>query len=85
MNAVLTIIQITSCAITPDGSKIVFKSCDNTLKVWNIEFSYELLTLKRHTNLIHLLVLLFFIASSLVFLNTILITNIGLGMCYHTR
>ena len=42
-------LQVLTCAITPDGLKVVSGSADKTLKVWDIESGNELLTLKGHT------------------------------------
>jgi len=39
---------VNSCAITPDGKKVVSGSYDTTLKVWDIESGNDLLTLKGH-------------------------------------
>jgi WD40 repeat protein len=40
---------ITSCAISPDGKRIVSGSGDKTLKIWDLESGAELATIKGHT------------------------------------
>ena len=37
-------------AVTPDGSRAVSASCDNTLKVWDLASGQELRTLTGHTD-----------------------------------
>ena len=37
-------------AVTPDGSRAVSASLDNTLKVWDLASGKELCTLTGHTN-----------------------------------
>jgi len=41
---------VTSCAFSPDGSRIVSASYDNTLELWDAESGAELATLTGHTN-----------------------------------
>ena len=35
-------------AVTPDGTRAVFASNDNTLKVWDLQSGREVLTLEGH-------------------------------------
>ena len=40
--------EVTALAVTPDGRRAVSGSCDNTLKVWDLERGAELATLEGH-------------------------------------
>ena len=57
-NDLQTTLQVFTCAITPDGLKMVSGSYDNTLKVWDIESGSQLLAMKDHTYWV--IILLFF-------------------------
>ncbi len=37
-------------AVTPDGQQAISASLDHTLKVWDLEYGRELLTLRGHTD-----------------------------------
>jgi len=41
---------VSACAFSPDGTRIVSGSFDNTLKLWDTESGKELATLKGHTD-----------------------------------
>ena len=45
--------QVTAASFSPDGSRIVTASQDNTAKVWDANTGAELLTLKGHTNWVY--------------------------------
>ena len=45
--------QVTAASFSPDGSRIVTASQDNTAKVWDANTAAELLTLKGHTNWVY--------------------------------
>ena len=42
--------RVTTVSITPDGSKVISGSYDNTIKIWNINTGEELKTLNGHSS-----------------------------------
>ena len=44
--------MVNAVAITPDGTKIVSGSSDNTIKVWDLSTGKDLLTLKGHKDIV---------------------------------